>query len=58
MRNCIVFAVQDDELKMSCQCFAEMLINFHFGKFLALHFGHILGKVMPKFSVKCLDEGF
>jgi hypothetical protein len=25
-----------DEIKMSCQCFAEMLINFRSGEFLEL----------------------
>ena len=38
-------------MKMSCQCFAEMLIHFGFGKFLALRVGPIFSKVMPKFSV-------
>ena len=40
-----------DDMKMSRQCFAEMPIHFHFGKFLALPEGSILGKVMPKFSM-------
>ena len=38
-------------MKMSCQCFAEMLIHFRFGKFLALPVGPISSKVMPKFFV-------
>ena len=36
---------------MSCQCFAEMLIHFCFGKFRALRVGPIFGKVMPKFCM-------
>jgi hypothetical protein len=35
-------------MKMSCQCFAEILIHFCFGKFLTLRVGHICSKVMPK----------
>jgi hypothetical protein len=38
-------------MKMSCQCFAEMLIHFRFGKFLALRVGPICSKVMPKFCM-------
>jgi hypothetical protein len=37
-------------MRMSCRCFAGMLINFHSGEFLALRMT-FLGKVMPKFSV-------
>ena len=43
----VIFSLQE----MSCQCFAEMLINFRFGKFLALQNVIFLAKVMSKFSV-------
>jgi hypothetical protein len=37
-------------MRMSCRCFAGILIDFHSGEFPALHVT-FLGKVMPKFSV-------
>jgi hypothetical protein len=43
-----VFDPKDDDMKMSCQCFAGMLIHLRFGKFLALCIGHICSKAMPK----------
>jgi hypothetical protein len=43
-------------MHMSCQCFAEMLIHFCFGKFLSLRIGSIfLTNVMSKFCVKLTD---
>ena len=47
----VCFRSKDDDMKMSCQCFAGMLIHFRFGKFLALCVGPICSKVMPKFCV-------
>jgi hypothetical protein len=45
-----------DGMHMSCQCFAEMLIHFCFGKFLSLRIGSIfLTNVMSKFCVKLTD---
>jgi len=45
----LCFRSKDDDMKMSCQCFSEMLIHFRFGKFLALRVCPFLAKVMPKF---------
>ena len=42
---------RDDDMKMSSQCFAGMLIHFRFDKFLALRTGPICSKVMAKFCV-------
>ena len=44
MKLYCVFRSKYDDVKMSCQCFAEMLIYFRFGKFLALRVGPIFSK--------------
>ena len=41
-----------DRMLMSCQCFAEMLINFRFGKILALRKSHFWQRSCQNFLFK------
>ena len=41
-----------DRMLMSCQCFTEMLINFRFGKILALRKSHFEQRSCQNFLFK------